>query len=238
MTRHGLSRTIGHRAPSGEDRGVARRLLGRLVSVRPDGRDDRVYRLEQEQVDIGRSAGGIQIEDPQLASRHARLSLTAAGGFLTALDARNGVYVRLRDPSEVGDGDHILVGRQVLRFEVVPEHERRAAVAIEDGVALFGTPSPPAWGRLRQLMASGGGRDIYHLARNEVTLGRERSDLVFPDDEFLSRRHARLFLRAGRPTLEDLTSSNGTYLRIRAPHPLVSGDMLRLGDQLLRFELG
>jgi pSer/pThr/pTyr-binding forkhead associated (FHA) protein len=38
--------------------------------------------------------------------------------------------------------------------------------------------------------------------------------------------------------LKDLGSSNGTYLRLRVPQVLVPGDMIRLGDQLLRFELG
>ncbi len=237
MTSHGLSRTVGHRAQSGH-RGVLPKVHGRLVSVLPDGRDDVTYPLEGPQVDIGRSAGAIRIDDPQLAARHARVTVTAGGALLTPLEPRNGVYARLRGPAELDDGDQLLLGRQVLRFETVPGHERRVALAIEDGVVLFGTPSPPAWGRLRQLMATGLGRDLYHLARNEVTVGRERADLVFGDDEFLSRRHARLYLRAGRPVLEDLGSSNGTYLRIRAPHPLVSGDMLRLGDQLLRFELG
>jgi hypothetical protein len=136
------------------------------------------------------------------------------------------------------DGDHILLGRQVLRFEMLPPHERLPRPAVEDGVVLFGTPSPPAWGRLRQLTASGLGRDLYHLARSEITLGREQGDLVFADDEFLSRRHAKLTVVKEKPVLQDLGSSNGTYLRLRAPQVLVPGDMIRMGDQLLRFELG
>jgi pSer/pThr/pTyr-binding forkhead associated (FHA) protein len=94
------------------------------------------------------------------------------------------------------------------------------------------------WGRLRQLTAAGTSRDLYHLTRNEITLGREHGDIVFSDDEFLSRRHAQLQFRAGRVMLLDLGSSNGTYVRLRGPAPLVHGEMIRLGDELLRFELG
>jgi predicted component of type VI protein secretion system len=169
--------------------------------------------------------------------------LSAAGALLTVLDRCNGVYLRTRGPAELIDGDLVLVGRQVLRFEIVPgpptkEKDRQPAVALAGGVVLFGTPSLPAWGRLRQLMATGLARDVLHLSRPDVVLGRESCDLPFADDEFLSRRHARFSFRLGRITLEDLGSSNGTYLRLRGPRPLSSGDMLRLGDQLLRFERG
>lgn len=224
--------------------GAAVNVRGRMVSVLPNGKDETVYWLEDEQIDIGRTQeigrqrGGIRIDDPQLAPLHARLNMTLGGALLTPLDRRNGVYLRLRAVAELADGDHVLLGRQVLRFEVLPEHERRPRPGIEDGVVLFGTPSPPAWGRLRQLTASGLGRDLYHLSRAEMTLGREQADLVFADDEFLSRRHAQLTILRGKPVLQDLGSSNGTYLRLRTPQVLVPGDMIRLGDQLLRFELG
>ena len=213
-------------------------IRGRLVSVLPNGQDDAIYWLESDQLDLGRREGDIRIDDPQLAPRHLRLNVTLGGAMVTPLDRRNGVYLRIRAVTELADGDYVLLGRQVLRFEAVPEHERKVHPAIEDGVVLFGTPAPPAWARLRQMTASGLGRDVVHLARPETTLGRDQADLVFADDEFLSRRHAQVSLRQGKPILTDLESSNGTYVRLRSPHVLVPGDMIRLGDQLLRFELG
>lgn len=213
-------------------------LRGRLVEVLTDGSDHTVHWLETDQVDLGRQEGDIRFDDPQLAPRHVRLNLTLGGAMVTPLDGRNGVYLRLRHETDLADGDHLLLGRQVLRFEVVPEHEQRSRPAVEGGVVLFGTPTPAAWGRLRQMMASGVGRDLIHLSSPRVTLGREKADLVFTDDEFLSRRHAQVSFQDGRVTLRDLGSSNGTYIRLRSPHVLVPGDMIRLGDELLRFELG
>ena len=158
------SHVAGFGSPAG---GRSPAVRGRLVSVREDGTDSAVNWLESDQVDIGREEGDVRFDDPQLAPRHARLNLTLGGAMLTPLDRRNGVYVRLRGLTELADGDHLLLGRQVLRFETVPEHERRPRAAREDGVVLFGTPSRPAWGRLRQMMASGLGRDVYHLSGAE-----------------------------------------------------------------------
>ncbi|HEY0707234.1 MAG TPA: FHA domain-containing protein, partial [Polyangia bacterium] len=133
---------------------------------------------------------------------------------------------------------HFLLGKQVLRFEVPFEVEKTVRPAIEHGVVFFGTPVKPAWGRLRQLTAGGTTRDMYHLTRAEMILGREQGDIVFGDDEFLSRRHAQLHVRNNRVTLTDLGSSNGTFVRLRGQHLLASGELLRIGDELLRFEIG
>jgi pSer/pThr/pTyr-binding forkhead associated (FHA) protein len=73
-------------------------------------------------------------------------------------------------------------------------------------------------------------------------LGRESGDIVFPDDPFLSRRHASIRTSAEpaprRFTLSDLGSSNGTFLRIRGEVALQHGDEIRVGQQLLRVDLG
>ena len=127
--------------------------------------------------------------------------------------------MRVRQPVELLDGDQFLIGKQVMRFEIPFEVEKTLRPAVEHGVVFFGTPVKPPWGRLRQLTAAGTSRDIYHLTRAEVTLGREQGDIVFGDDEFLSRRHAQVCFRGNRVTLVDLGSSNGTFVRLREPAP-------------------
>jgi pSer/pThr/pTyr-binding forkhead associated (FHA) protein len=211
---------------------------GRLITVRRDGTDGEAFAISGEQMDIGRSEGDLRFDDPHLAPRHARILRRAGQFVLTPLEARNGVYVRLGQAYELIDGDHFLLGKQVLRFELLSEAEKALRPAVEHGIVLFGTPVKAPWGRLRQLTAAGTSRDLYHLTRGELTLGREQGDIVFSDDEFLSRRHAQLQFRAGRVTLRDLGSSNGTYVRLRAQHALSPGEMIRMGDELLRFELG
>jgi pSer/pThr/pTyr-binding forkhead associated (FHA) protein len=210
----------------------------RLVAVRRDGTDGDSYRVEVEQFDIGRTEGEFIFEDPHMAPRHARILFRNGQHVVQPLEVRNGVYVRVRQPVELFDGDHFLIGKQVLRFEMPLEVEKTLRPAVEHGVVFFGTPVLPPWGRLRQLTAAGTTRDVYHLTRSEVTFGREQGDIVFGDDEFLSRRHAQLHYISNRVTLVDLGSSNGSFVRLRGQHLLSPGEQIRIGDELLRFEIG
>jgi pSer/pThr/pTyr-binding forkhead associated (FHA) protein len=208
----------------------------RLVQINGDGSDGLVHKLGAGPIDIGRTSGNLVFDDPFLANRHARIAATDEGHVLTALERRNGVYRRLRGPAEVVPGDKILIGKQLLMFEALPDLERSASAGLENGLVVFGSRTRPSWGRLLQLTPAGVPRDVYHLGRTEIVVGREKTDLVFSDDELVSTRHAKFTLHGGRIYLEDLASLNGTFLSLREPHVLMSGDVFRLGNEVLRFE--
>jgi len=208
----------------------------RLVQINGDGSDGAVHELGSGTIDIGRTSGHLVFDDPFLAGRHARITATAEGHIVTPLERRNGVYRRLRGPAQVVPGDKILIGQQLLMFDVLPDLERAASTSTENGVVVFGSRTRPSWGRLLQLTPAGIPRDVYHLGRSEVLVGRERSDLVFSDDDLVSARHARLTFKSGRITLEDLSSLNGTFMALREPQVLAPGDVLRMGNEVLRFE--
>ena len=70
-----------------------------------------------------------------------------------------------------------------------------------------------------------------------VTLGREGNDINFPDDPFISGRHAQVSLDGEGMLLTDLGSKNGTFLRIRQDTQLAHGDYVFMGQQLLRVEI-
>src|SRR5205814_874511 len=130
-------------------------------------------------------------DDPCLASRHARRLVQKGKIVLRALDAVNGVFVRVQ-ACDLAPGDSFLVGKELLRYEPLAPEERDPPSLVEHGVRLFGTVPREAWGRLRQLTVAGTTRDLWHLTRAELVLGREEGDVTFPDDEFMSRRHAAL----------------------------------------------
>jgi pSer/pThr/pTyr-binding forkhead associated (FHA) protein len=81
-----------------------------------------------------------------------------------------------------------------------------------------------------------------HPVDGELILGREHgsADLVL-DDPGVSRRHARILPENGGVDVEDLGSSNGTYVngeRISGPVELGAGDELQLGATVLGVEGG
>lgn len=68
-----------------------------------------------------------------------------------------------------------------------------------------------------------------------VTLGRERGDILFPEDGYVSGQHARVSMRDGKFWLADLNSSNGTFVRIRGERAVKSGAYVLMGQQLFRI---
>jgi pSer/pThr/pTyr-binding forkhead associated (FHA) protein len=76
------------------------------------------------------------------------------------------------------------------------------------------------------------------LMDNGVLLGRNPECTLVLDDDFASGRHARIFRRDGSWFVEDLGSTNGTYLasrKLTAPMPVEVGSTLRIGKTV--FEL-
>jgi pSer/pThr/pTyr-binding forkhead associated (FHA) protein len=212
-----------------------------VVVILRDGTDGGVYPIINERTDVGSREGDIVLkDDPYLSARHARIERRGDSFVLLDLGSVNGIYLRLREPANLADGDMILIGQQVLRFEIPSEAERQVGAATQHGVMIFGTPEQPRLARLTQYTTEGLGRDVYHLHRNETVFGREAADLTFSDDPFLSRRHAAIVLHPHERhfVLRDLGSSNGTALRCRTEHILASGDQFRLGRHLFRFDLG
>ena len=216
---------------------------GRLVVVEKDGGEGQSFPLA-DQVDVGRESGECVFSgDRYMAPRHARLTKKDGKLLVRDLGTPNGVYLRI-PKGDAGvaleDQDLILLGQQVLRFEIVKDAEAGFGAASEQGTLVFGTPAAPRYARLSQRTTEGVSCDVFHVRKPETILGRESGDVVFPDDPFMSRRHAAVRVTESPRKFElvDLGSSNGTFLRIRGEVALSHGDEIRVGQQLLRVDLG
>ncbi|MEP6761725.1 MAG: FHA domain-containing protein [Sporichthyaceae bacterium] len=65
-----------------------------------------------------------------------------------------------------------------------------------------------------------------------VTLGRAQDSTIVLDDDYVSSRHARIYPRDGQWLVEDLGSTNGTYLerqKVSGPTPVKIGVPIRIG---------
>ena len=212
---------------------------GTAVLVNRDGSDGQRFNLTGEYLVVGRAGADISFDDDRfLARQHARFERAGDGSVkVLPIDTLNGVFKKAGEPVDLVDGMTVLVGREVLKFERVDPEEAKVHPLVRHGVALFGSPPREPWGRLIQIIPSGGHRDVRHLVGEEVVLGREEGDIVFRDDAFMSRRHAAVTWDGKRAQITDLGSSNGTFVRVTAPTPIKHGDHVRMGDQLLRIEL-
>jgi pSer/pThr/pTyr-binding forkhead associated (FHA) protein len=202
---------------------------GRLVLIRPDGTEGGVYPLAEGENSIGRGIGPLFDADGYLSPRHAELILNAAGVVVRDTGSLNGVYVKLGEEEEISHGDIFRIGQELLRFDEIP-----SPVPLDDGTDIMGSPNPGYWGRLALIVGRDQNGSAFPLFGDAVTLGRERGDILFPEDGYVSGQHARVSLRDGKFYLSDLHSSNGTFLRVRGERMLRAGTSILMGQQLFR----
>lgn len=83
--------------------------------------------------------------------------------------------------------------------------------------------------------------EVFELTGHELTVGRDVDNEVTINDVEVSRHHARLVRSGDTFTIQDLGSTNGTFIneqRISGMMPLQSGDSVRMGDNVfLLFEV-
>jgi pSer/pThr/pTyr-binding forkhead associated (FHA) protein len=101
---------------------------------------------------------------------------------------------------------------------------------------------PPRSGRAtpQQLLVTAGGLagTTVGLAGQQITIGRANDATLVLDDDYASTRHARLFPQDGQWIVEDLGSTNGTYLdrqKVTQPTPVPVGVPIRIGKTVLEL---
>jgi pSer/pThr/pTyr-binding forkhead associated (FHA) protein len=142
----------------------------------------------------------------------------------------------------VRSGAAFLVGEQLLRIDASPIETLPTPES--DGTYFYTSPRRPARFILTQLLVGGASGMVFRARNDALAIGREGNDVNFPEDPFISGRHAQVTAvepprATGEPIFEltDLGSKNGTFLRMPGETPLNHGDYVFLGQQLLRVEI-
>ncbi|MGH7271718.1 MAG: FHA domain-containing protein [Polyangiaceae bacterium] len=206
----------------------------KLVLIRGEGVEGLSYQLNAEQHVLGRNGQIAFPDDVFVSPRHA--NLLYRGGKLVARDegSLNGVYWRIHGSVELSPGDCFLTGEQLFRIEGPSRPNDGPA---PDGTYFYTSPKHQAEFKLCQVV-EGGSFGMAVCARgNTLQIGREGCDLNFPSDLYMSAAHCRVETNAGKLTLTDLDSRNGTYVRLKAGKELANGDYLFIGRKLLRVEI-
>ena len=76
----------------------------------------------------------------------------------------------------------------------------------------------------------------FTLEGDQIDVGRDSTNEIVINDAEISRRHARLTFQGGKYVLEDLGSTNGTFVngqRLAGPRVLKSGEVVSFGEQIV-----
>ena len=173
--------------------------------------------------------------DDLLSPAHALFRY--AEGKLVVRDnhSLNGVFLKVEGQAPIEEGQVILMGSQVFRFEflavVGPTRERTE----ETGTRTLGWGSRRPVARLVAINEDGEDGVAYQLSGEKTVIGRESGAYTFPGDPLLSARHAQFELIDGVFQVENFSQANGTFVQIRE-RALEEGDVLRIGAQVMRVE--
>ena len=123
-----------------------------------------------------------------------------------------------------------LSGRQQRRQQKA--QRARAPRAARPGRSGRGAP--------QRLLVTGGSLTgtTIGLADQQITIGRANDATLVLSDDYASSRHARLFPQNGQWIVEDLGSTNGTYLdrqKVTQPTPVPAGVPIRIGKTVLEL---
>jgi hypothetical protein len=203
-----------------------------LTALRADGSEAGTFQVPGGAGTLGRETGAIFAGDSYLSPRHATFRSGGPGrAIVKDENSLNGIYKKLgRDvPAELRPNDIFRIGQEIIRYEPLTPQPPSP-----DGVERLGAPSKGYVGRIALVIGREETGNAFPIPESGVHLGRERGDILFPEDGYVSGLHCRLTWDGQRLLLTDLGSSNGTFIRITGETDVRSGDVLLMGQQLFR----
>jgi len=99
----------------------------------------------------------------------------------------------------------------------------------------FGQLQAPGKAKLILIRGEGVEGLSYQLNAEQHVVGRT-GQIVFPDDAFVSPKHANFFYRNGTLVVRDEGSVNGVYLRVKGSVDVQPGDFFLAGEQVFRID--
>jgi pSer/pThr/pTyr-binding forkhead associated (FHA) protein len=206
-----------------------------LVALRADGSEAGQYPMpDAPVVTVGRDTGSIFAGDSYLSPRHATFSRRGNQLIVKDEGSLNGVYFKLKpnEPWPLQYNDVFRIGQEIIRFEPLNGQGPSA-----EGVERFGSPRAGYIARLALIIGRDTTGNAFPVPDRGVHCGRERGDILFSEDGYVSGLHCRIAPgQDGKVYLTDVGSSNGTFVRLGHEQPVGSGDILLMGQQLFRVD--
>ncbi len=205
-----------------------------MTALRADGSEAGSFHMASGPTIIGRDSGGIFAGDSYLSPKHATFTVRGRQVVVRDESSLNGIYRKIgRDePIELAFGDIFRIGQEILRVEPLTPAPKSA-----DGVERLGSPARGYIARIALLIGRDTTGNAYPIPEAGIHLGRERGDVLFPEDGYVSGLHCRLSWATGKIYLTDLGSSNGSFVRLQKDTAINNGDVLLMGQQLFRVNV-
>jgi pSer/pThr/pTyr-binding forkhead associated (FHA) protein len=229
-----LGRPAQVTAPPAVAAAPAAAMSALLTALRADGTEAGTFPLPITPLTVGRDTGSIFAGDSYLSPRHATFVPRDGKLFVRDEGSLNGVYRKLHhdDPVPLRAGNVFRIGQELLRVEALAP-----LPPSPDGVERLGSPAAGYVGRVALIIGRDTTGNAFPIPETGLHLGRERGDVLFPEDGYVSGLHCRITYQAGQLSLTDLGSSNGSFIRLGGETELTNGDILLMGQQLFRVTI-
>ena len=203
---------------------------------------------------IGRDGeADLFLNDPAISRRHSRIYLRNGSPFIENISEQAQSHVNgqvISGAHALHDGDVIGIGRIALLFnadrsvQAHPTHEEASSpVAQAAGQAAASIEPEQVIGKTmvsaRQRPTGGLEALTIPLGRDAVLIGRDPACTVSVADLMISRVHAKVQPLTAGYAIEDLASTNGTFVngkRIDTATPLAVGDAVGIGPYEFAFD--
>jgi pSer/pThr/pTyr-binding forkhead associated (FHA) protein len=206
----------------------------KLILIRGEGVEGLSYQLNAEHHVVGRTGQLVFPDDPFVSPTHA--DFFYRNGKLVVKDegSVNGVYLRVKGSVDVQPDDFFLAGEQVFRIDATPRPSDQPG---PDGTYFYSSPKHQSPFRITQMLQGGSAGMTVCARGSSLQIGREGGDLNFPSDLYMSAAHCKIEEAGGKFMLTDMSSRNGSYVRLKAERELSHGDYVFIGRKLLRVEI-
>ena len=209
------------------------RPRARVSAIARDGSRSADFVLVKDETRVGCDVEPTEVKldkDPFIAPVHAVFRFEGPQLVVHDSGTANGVFLWLKERT-LEPGDELRIGRQRLRIEWMPDEPEQLA-----DQPVWGSPNPGYVARVVQILEGGGEGDVYPLKSGENLVGRGTGDVSFPNDGYVSSKHASITVGEGSLAVKDLGSANGTFVRVNGQAAVTAGDLLLVGEQILRID--
>ncbi|CAD8088860.1 unnamed protein product [Paramecium primaurelia] len=190
-----------------------------------ESQQNNFYCIKQVGAKIGRhSSNQILILEENISRFHAEVTYQDSKFYIKDIGSTTGTYIKIQKRMNLFQDMLIELGSNLFQVTQLEE--------VSNGI------------QLGLLVLEGPNSDeqiSFHLNqdKNSVTFGRKtNADIAFPEDHHLSNLHAKFYLVDKNVTIEDHSSTNGTWLRLSLDGKPSSIYPLTLEDEMTVIRIG